>query len=234
MTGDRDPLADLPWPEPVEEPRAETSEAIHRAVTENLTTERGLGATTRLGLSIVVSIGVVVVVALIMGGARPAGTLRGALFGALGWGVVQAAILFIGLAQPPGKRLSRNLRLGLVVAIPIAFIAVVTVGASHWLPLAEFFGHAGHQHGVLACGGRALLSGAVAAGAVLLLFRRTDPMSPEISGAIAGVSGGLAGAVAIGMACPSDEAWHLSIGHGLVVALLALGGWLVGRKWLTP
>ncbi|HEY4160205.1 MAG TPA: NrsF family protein, partial [Polyangiaceae bacterium] len=79
-----------------------------------------------------------------------------------------------------------------------------------------------------------LFFGATVSAGVLLAFRGTDPLTPRLSGALAGLVGGLGGALAMGIACPSHEAWHLWFAHGLVVVVLGLFGFVVGRRILAP
>ena len=228
-----DALSELQWPEPPAPPDR-LSASIRKECTQNLKARRGLTATQRVLLSVLLSALVVGVLTYLSAGrSRPDGALRAALFGAAGWGLVQAAVLGVGLARPPGKRVSRSFRLIVAVAVPVMFLAYLALAASTRLPLGEFF-HGHHAGGAVGCGLHALLFGAIAAGGTLFVWRGTDPLTPGLSGALAGLVGGLAGAAAIGVACPSGETWHLWIGHGAAVLLLVLAGFLVGRKWLAP
>jgi hypothetical protein len=230
---DDDPLADLPWREP-EAPRAEISQCIRRQCTGGLCARRGLSAAQRVGLSIGLSALVVALIAVITAGhEHAAGAWRAALFGAVGWGVVMLAVLLLGLARPAGWHLSRVVRLGLALALPIAFLAYLTASASVGIPLGEFV-HAGGPAGAVRCGGYALLFGGLATAAMLFIWRGTDPWNPGVSGALAGLVGGLTGAVAVGCACPTGSTWHLWLGHGTVVLLLLISGSLAGRRWLAP
>jgi hypothetical protein len=232
---ERDSVADLPWPEagPIE-PGAHISQAIRRDCTSDLCKKRGLGASQRLALSLLLS-GVVIGLLLFVGMrfGRPETALRAALFGAIGWGVVQAGVLFVGLARPPGKRGSRRFRVLLAIGIPIAFFAYLAFAASGHVSLAEF-SRGEHAAWALRCGGIALLFGALASGGMLLVWRGTDPLTPGLSGTLAGITGGLAGACAIGCACPASEGWHLLVSHGLMLIALGGVGWVVGRRWLAP
>jgi hypothetical protein len=226
-------LSERPWPEPPAPP-PELSASIKKQCTGNLKARRGLSAAQRVALSVVFSALVVGMLTYLSAGSeRPDGALRAALFGAAGWGLVQAAVLGVGLAQPPGKRVARHWRLAVAVGVPVLFLAYLALAASTRLPLGEFF-HGHHAGGAVGCGLHALLFGAIAAGGTLFVWRGTDPLTPGLSGALAGLVGGLAGSVAIGVACPSGETWHLWIGHGVAVLLLAFAGWLVGRRWLAP
>jgi hypothetical protein len=68
----------------------------------------------------------------------------------------------------------------------------------------------------------------------MLLWRRTDPLTPGISGALLGLVGGMGSALGMGVACPSHETWHLCVSHGVVVASLVVLGAAAGRRVLAP
>jgi hypothetical protein len=230
---EQDPLENLEWPEPPA-PGSEVSLAIRKTCTRDLACAKGLKVTHRLLLSVAVSGGIVALL-VALGLRHPntdGGALRVALIGAAGWGVVHAAVLFFGLARPPGRRGARGLRIALAIGLPILFFAYLAVAATTRLPVDRFvhegLGRAG------SCGIFSLLFGTVAAGGTLLLWRRTDPLTPGLSGAIAGLLGGLSSAVGIGVACPTHEGWHLWVTHGMTVVLFVFVGWVVGRRWLAP
>ncbi|MFO0568803.1 MAG: NrsF family protein [Polyangiaceae bacterium] len=231
MTSARDSFPDLPWAEPPV-PRPEVSQAIHTACSKDLERGRGLGAWQRALLSVLAS-GAVVSVMFALGLAQSPedGTLRAGLVAAAGWGIVHAAVLVVGLVRPPGRRGSRELRIAIAVGLPLLFFLYLTLSAHHTLPFARFLREDTHAP---TCGLFTLLFGAAAAGGTLLVWRRTDPLTPGLSGALAGLCGGLAGATGIGMACPTHEAWHLWLAHGSTVLVFVAAGWLVGRKWLAP
>jgi hypothetical protein len=160
-------------------------------------------------------------------------TLASALYGAAGWAIIQTLVLVFGLARPPGRKPARAVRLVIAVVVPIVFLGYLATTASAQLPFETFSQGATASHAV-GCGLVSLFLGALVSGGVLLLWRGTDPLTPGISGALVGLVGGLGGAVAIGIACPSHEAWHLGCAHGLgVIALVFLGG-AVGRRLLSP
>src|SRR6185436_18929521 len=114
-------LDDLPWRKP-EAPSPQCSAAIERACTKDLQVGRGLSAGTRMALCLGLS---ATVIGLLYWGAQRAERaelgLRTGLYGALGWGAVQAAVLFAGLARPPGARGSCALRFTLALILPLAF-----------------------------------------------------------------------------------------------------------------
>jgi hypothetical protein len=231
--GELDALADLPWPSPVEPPKA-ISDAICSHCTKSLHPGRGASAQKRVLLSLLISgavTGVLIAAGISKGSAGA--TLSSALYGAAGWAIIQALVLFVGLARPPGRKPARALRLVIAVVVPIVFLGYLATTASARLPFESFSQGATASHAV-GCGLVSLFLGALVSGGVLLLWRGTDPLTPGISGALVGLVGGLGGAVAIGIACPSHEAWHLGCSHGLgVVALVFLGG-AVGRRLLSP
>ncbi|MBE7484421.1 MAG: DUF1109 family protein [Polyangiaceae bacterium] len=231
MTAPDESFPDLEWRD-APAPRAEVSAAIKQTCTKELDKARGLGAWQRAMLSVLAS-GVVVAALLAMGLAQDDhdGALRTAMFGAAGWGIVHLAVLVVGLVRPPGKRGSRELRWALALGLPLAFFAYLTLSASSTLPFDRFVREDTHAP---VCGLFTLLFGAAAAGSTLLVWRRTDPLTPGLSGALAGLCGGLAGAAGIGMACPTHEAWHLWLAHGTTVLVFVAAGWAVGRKWLAP
>jgi hypothetical protein len=226
-------LPELPWREPPA-PRAEISEAIRKQCTGELCARRGMSSTSRVVLSLLLSGGVLALIMFLGSGHdRPEGAVRAALFGAAGWALVQVVVLVVGLAQPPGKRISSRARLLLAIALPVLFLGYLAFAAQNRLPVGEFMSH-GNAGYAVGCGLHALLFSAIAAGGTLFVWRGTDPLTPGLSGALAGLVGGLGGAVAIGVVCPSGETWHLWIGHGVAVIALMLVGWFVGRRWLTP
>jgi hypothetical protein len=218
---------------PVEPPKA-VSDAICRHCTKSLHSGRGASAEKRVLFSLLISgglTGLLIGIGIVRGSAGA--TLSSALYGAAGWAVIQAFVLFFGLARPPGRKPARAVRLVIAVVVPILFLGYLALTASGRLPFETFSQGATASHAV-GCGLVSLFLGALVSGGVLLLWRGTDPLTPGLSGALVGLVGGLGGAVAIGIACPSHEAWHLGCSHGLgVVALVFLGG-AVGRRLLSP
>lgn len=232
-TGELDALADLPWPTPAEPPKA-VSAAICKECTKSLHGCRGASAEKRVMMSLLVSGGVtglLIGLSVIFGSAGA--TLTSALYGAVGWAIIQVFVLVVGLARPPGRKPARALRLVIAVVVPLLFLGYLAATASSRLPFETFSQGATASHAV-GCGLVSLFLGALVSGGVLLLWRGTDPLTPGLSGALVGLVGGLGGAVAMGIACPSHEAWHLGCAHGLgVIALVFLGG-AVGRRLLSP
>jgi hypothetical protein len=230
----QDPLAEIDWPKPVA-PSEHVSQAIHQKCTKGLGSHACVTARRKAALTLLVpvlTVGAFTVLAVV-GGGVPEGALRSALYGALGWAVVLALVLLFGLARPPGRRPAAALRVLVAVLVPVVFFVYLSVTASGQLPFATFAQGATAEH-ALGCGMICLLVGAIVTGAVLLLWRGTDPMTPGVSGALAGLVGGVGSALALGVACPSQEGWHLGFSHGLVVVALVILGGAVGRRLLSP
>lgn len=228
-----DPLADLPWPKP-EAPGEAVSAKICGACTKNLCAKRGLSALSRLSLCLVVS-GLVASYGYWFGMRhnRSELGLRVGVHAAVVWGLVQAAVLYIGFAPRRGLLGSRSLRVGLAVLLPVLFLGYLSYAAWSYVPFEQFAQGARASHAV-GCGLVALGVGAIVGGSVLLAWRGTNPITPRVSGTLAGLVGGVAGALAVGIGCPSHEAWHLWTAHGVIVLALGLMGFGVGRRLLSP
>jgi hypothetical protein len=230
----RNDLDSFPWPK-AKAPPQKLEGSIRRACTEQLVPVRPMTPRRRTVWS-VISSGAIFAVLLAIGWMRhpPESAVTVALAGALVWGIVQAAVLWVGMSRPPGRRPPRTLRWAAIGVVLAGFFVYLTVAATHALSPAEFLDKPGSTHSTVVCGVHALLFGLLAAGVLLALWRRTDPFSPRLTGAVAGLGGGLVGGVALDMTCRSLEAWHLWLGHGLMLALVVVAGWAVGRRWLSP
>ncbi len=228
-----DDLAELPWPKPAT-PSVECSQAIRRECTQGLCAKRGASAKQRLLGSLTIS---TLTVGLVFWLAKTTGhdesTLRSALYGAAGWGVVMTIILSLSLARPPGRRGSVTWRVLVAVLLPVAFFGYLAYAATSHVAF-DAFSHGARASHAVRCGFVALGLGALVSTGIMLCFRRTDPLNPGVSGAIVGLTGGLTSAVAVGIGCPSHEAWHLWAAHGMVLVALVLVGWGVGRRVLSP
>lgn len=143
-------------------------------------------------------------------------------------GLAMASVLL--LLRPPGRRPSLY-----------SCIAVVVVGV---LAFFVYVGSLGDEASSLLvalttrttwnCGLYAGATGSVTVLLLMLAWRRTDPMSPGLTGAFLGLCGGVAAGLAAATVCPIHEAWHLYLGHGVALALTVAGAGWVGRRWLAP
>lgn len=230
----KDPLADLPWPGAAVAPSETCTQAIRGACTQGLCKKRGVSATGRALVTLALSALLLVYYTwYAVTDHRPSALVSTALFGALGWLGAQAALLFVALVRPPGKRVSRGVRIAILVALPLLFCAYLAMLATEHVPFAKFVqGYSGGH--ALGCGLVALVLGALVAGGAMIAWRRTDPYNPGISGAMIGMIGGLASGVGMSVACPSNEMLHACFAHGVGVIALSLAGFAVGRRLLAP
>jgi hypothetical protein len=228
-----DDTNEFPWPKPAA-PSPEVTAAIRQHCTCDLAKRRGMTRQQRLIASLALSFGLFSLLAWITRAqTRVDGTFRSALIGAAGWGVIMMAVLWMGLARPPGRRSSARLRLVLAVVTPVFFLAYLAHAAPIWIPF-EQFSHGARATHAVGCSLVGMLFSAVVSGGVLLLWRGTDPLTPGLTGALVGLVGGLAGGLTIGVACSSQEGWHACFSHGLGVLAFVAFGWAVGRRLLAP
>lgn len=235
MTDEQDPVPGAAWPKQ-QCPSEQVAARIHAVCAKDLRAgRRPLAARARVVRSIALS-GALFGLLLTIGWQRhpPQRAVELALAGAFIWGIVQASVILVGLGRSPGRRVHRALRWVMVLAICIAFFLHVTLASESRLSFDGFLHSAQSIRHTLVCGVHALIFGALALAALLVVWRRSDPFSPRLSGAVSGLAGGLVGAVALDMTCPHMEAWHLWIGHALTLAVLVLIGWYAGRRWLAP
>jgi hypothetical protein len=225
---------DFVWPSSAP-PSTEVSEAIRRACTEDLVPRKPLMAIRRVAVSVLVS-GSLFGSLLAIGWMRhpPKDAVLLALMGALAWGIIQASVLFVGHGKPPGRRSTRWLRWAAVLAVPAVFVLHLTLTAGSILSFNEFLVVQRSVRSTVVCGVHSVLFGAAASAVLFVLWRRSDPFSPRLTGALTGLAGGMVGAVALDMTCPNDEAWHLWLGHGLTLVAFVLAGWIAGRRWISP
>ena len=227
-------LENLPWPVP-SAPTPALSEAIRHNCTDHLTPKKPLDLRKRVLLSIGIS-GALFAVLLSIGWMRhpPEEAILMALVGAIAWGFIQACVLFVSHGRPPGLRGARWLRWMTALLIPAIFFTHLHVSSNAWLSFEQFLSVPHSLRSTVVCGIHAILFGTIASIVLFVLWRRTDPFSPRLTGALTGLAGGLVGAVALDMTCTRMEAWHLWLGHGVTLVALVAGGWFAGRKWLSP
>jgi hypothetical protein len=84
----------------------------------------------------------------------------------------------------------------------------------------------------LRCLALSIMTGALPLFAALVAWRRTDPITPVMTGAAFGAGAGLGSAVLVDLWCPVSYMPHLLLGHVLPIAVLAGLGALVGWRLL--
>lgn len=231
MSGDMDPFDGLEFKRN-EAPGAAVSARIRRACTSDLTPAASVSAPRRLLLTALVAVAGLsgLLAAGLHDQREPGGDAGSALWAAVGWVSVVSVVIGIGVARPPGKRSGWRTRLLVATLVPVSFCVYLALASSETLPL----DHALHDRGILGCGMYTLLTSAVVALGVMLPWRRTDPVSPGLTGALLGLGGGLVAATAASVVCPCREGWHLWLAHGASLVLVVLIGAWVGRRWLAP
>ncbi len=227
-------LDELPWDKLAgAAPTPAVSASIREVCTEHLTPARRMSAARRVALSLASSLGAGLAIVLALGhNAVAPSALRTALLGAGAWALVMCGVLALGFARPPGRRSSTRLRAAIAFGLPTLFFLYLALTGQEHLPLLEYT--AGHSGRALECGALSLAAGGLSSTGVLLAWRHTDPLTPTLSGALAGLVGGLSAALGVGLACPTTDSWHLVLSHGAMVVACVIAGALVGRKLLAP
>ncbi|HTM44701.1 MAG TPA: NrsF family protein [Polyangiaceae bacterium] len=218
-----------------EQERALPSDAcnkqIRAACTGDLKACQAMSAKTRslasLGLLLFVGLSV-----LLLARQRLSGVTAAALWGATGWALIQVLVLVFGLTRQRGS--SARVRVGLALLVPTAFFGYLTLIRSSTSSFSEFVQQPQQTQHAMHCGLFSFVIGSVAAVSIMLLWRRTDPFTPRITGSLAGLAGGLAAATPVGLVCPGTDGWHLCLAHGLSLVLVVALGAVLGRRWLSP
>jgi hypothetical protein len=229
----KDPLADLSWPGASVTPSPACSEAIRGVCTKGLENKRGVSATGRALLTLGLCVALIGLYSWHGMSEHASPVVRTALFGAIGWFGAQTLLVFATLARPPGKRGSRQLRLAMLIAVPVLFTIYLALTSTETFAFARFSHGAPAAHAI-GCGFVALFMGTLIAGAALVAWRRTDPYNPGLSGATIGMVAGLASGSGMSVACASHEALHACFAHGAIVVALSVAGFALGRRFLTP
>jgi hypothetical protein len=222
------------WPA-APQPPAALSDAIRRACTADLAPIQPRRASRGVVASIITS-GVIFAVLLAVGWMRhpPRDAVIDALLGAVAWGLLQASVLFVGHGKPPGLRCNKSLRWAALLVVPTAFLIHLLVSTGSMLSLHDFLVAPRSLRSTISCGVHSLLFGALATVVLFVMWRRTDPYCPRLTGALTGLAGGMVGAVALDMVCANNEGWHLWLAHGLTLIAFVFAGWFAGKRWLTP
>lgn len=225
MKGDRESLPELTF----DGPSKDTRNAIRDAVASDLQKVVPRSLSTRIwhGLAAAVIVG-----ALTMASFGPSafsaslGRSQGLLLG--GVIAVIAVLLASSAFMPKLENVGRDTRLLAVVSVVAAYslYLVSTVKEPAW----------GSAMGGMAigCGVRSLGAGVIAAGAMMWVWRRTDPWTPRLSGALIGACAGIIASTGVGLVCTGGHGGHMLIGHWLAVPLLAIAGFAVSRRVLAP
>lgn len=223
MNDDRDSLPELSFGGPSKQ----TSLAIREAVAADLDKIAPRSLKTRAVHAMVIA---VIVGTLTIASFGPRALARA--FGDLPTLVVGAVITLITVLvatsafAPRDKPLGRDTR-GLIVAAGIAawsLYLVSSVSEVNWSSMGTASG----------CAVRSLAAGLVGAAAFMWVWRKSDPWSPRLSGALIGVCAGIVASAHVGIVCAGGHGGHVLIGHWLVVPVLAACGFAFSRRVLAP
>ena len=208
-------------------PPRELGARIVSQCTRDLGPARGWSQTARwaITLATVVSTSAVLSLLRFNGSTDQRRTLTLAFLWTLG---IVVGSVFV-LLRPPGRRPSSATQKTLLALGLASFLAYL----GSLVERVSGLGAALSQP-TYACALYALATSSVTVVLLMLPWRRTDPLSPSLTGAFLGLCGGLAAGLAVAMGCPNHEAWHLILGHGLALTFIVpAAGWL-GQRWLSP
>ena len=220
-----DPLTQLRAREPQPAPRV--LEALRREMQADCAAKRSVAGSTKILLSVAVVACAVALLAFKAWASQPARVV----VTSLSLSAAAGAVFACG-ALPHVGRWDLSARRALVLIAALSVLIALGLEATHFLPWTRF---AAVEAGPAAsCAAHAFFNGILCLGALLLLWKKTDPFSPGLTGALLGLVGGLGGALSVGMVCPREEGFHLVLGHGLAALAVCGMGFSAGRKWMTP
>lgn len=223
---DRDPLPEMSFGSP----SAATGEAIREAVAADLekVVPRSLG--TRLVHALVMAVIVGVLTIASFGPNAFTGSFAAPELLAVGALVAVGAVVLVGAAfWSRLEAVSRDGRALVVLGILAAWsIYLLTDAADADLSTAL-------EGASLGCGLRSLGAGVLGGAAFMWVWRKADPWTPRVTGALIGTCAGVVASAHVGVVCSgAQHGGHLLVGHWLAVPLTALVGVLVSRRVLAP
>jgi hypothetical protein len=214
-------------------PRAEITSAIHQRCTRDLRRKRQRTVTQRSLSSVALAMLVVsLFFASVFSMHRGVAVLSAPVIVVCGSLHAGALFLLLGTRAVSGR--SVIVRLTLACVVPLSFFTILALTANSWRPAMDYVSDVASRARATRCAAEALLVGALAGAGILLSWYRTDPFTPGLSGWIAGLTAGIVGSTAAASLCSDATAFHLALGHGLVVILLGVTGWAIGRRVLSP
>jgi hypothetical protein len=198
------------------------SARIREHVAKDLRPARGLSTLARLGGAALAA------AAAASAGAMMSADAASAPLGALV--IVVASVAMIAAATGFSMaRASVPKRLVLALLPALAFYAVVL--AARMLHVHE---PGAASDAAVVCLVRGAMLAALPLAVLIVLWRRSDPFTPRLSGALLGGWAGLSGAVALTLACPSEDFWHVALGHGGALLGGAVLGAVLAPRWIRP
>ncbi len=148
--------------------------------------------------------------------------------------VVVAVVLHMTHACVPGRRSGRGFRASMLGLVTLGFLVHLFLTTQQTFTFAQFLEAPRSVRVTVSCGVHGTLFGILASLGLFFIWRRTDPYSPRLTGALTGLAGGLIGGVAMDVVCTSRETFHLGLSHALPLLLSIAFGAALGKRWLSP
>jgi hypothetical protein len=211
----------------VDGPSDEIRDAIRDAVKADLKPVRALSIQVRALLALAIAVLASIVGFALFGGPSDASSSAPLRVGLV---VVALSVVAMVVAFTPRAtgQANRSLKMASTAAVLLGWTAYLALHCESGRLACALEGPA------LVCAIRGLLIGLAGGGALFWLWRKTDPWTPRLSGALVGGASGAIAAATVSMMCGGVSAGHLAVGHWLVVPILAIMGALTARRVLAP
>lgn len=175
----------------------------------------------------VAAFALIVLVLAVLGGAiggahalpRMNGAASSITFASLALSVVLLAYALAAQMVPGSRQVARPWVLSLAILAGLAIVFAVLFSYRHEL---HFWVHAWN------CLSSGMIAGGVSALLIWIVLRRGAVLDSRSCGALAGLLGGLTGAVILELDCFDFNVAHILLGHWTVALLSAGIGWLAG------
>jgi hypothetical protein len=208
-------------------PSSETRDAIRRAVKDDLKPVRALSMQARALLALAVAVLASVVGFALFGGLADAAASAPLRIGLVVVSLSTVAMVVAFTPRAVGQA-SRNLKIASIAAVGLGWTAYLALHCESGRLACALEGPA------FGCAFRGLVIGVLGGAGLFWLWRKTDPWTPRLSGALVGGAAGCIAAATVTMLCGGLSAGHLIVGHWLVVPILAIMGALAARRVLAP
>lgn len=214
---------------PLPHPPADLTSRIRDRVAADLAPRRGPTGRSRWLFGLLAAGAMLMAVTVMMGAQVMSQPIRSGVI-ALGGLSLVAAATFTALVRSGSARVGVGARLALALLPGLAFVVLAWIAYGVMPPVAATGAHVSTP----ACLVRGLMLASIPMTVLVVLWRRTDPFTPRLTGAIIGGWAGLTGTIGLTMACPSTDLVHIIVGHGAAIVGGALIGSLLGRRLLRP
>lgn len=214
---------------PLPQPRPDLALRIRDRVAADLAPRRGPSGPSRWLLGLLAVSAMLMAVTVMMAAQVMSQPTRSGVI-AFGGLLLVAAATFTALVRSGSTRVGVGVRLALALLPGLAFVVLAWIAYAVMPPVAAGSAHVSTP----ACLVRGMMLALIPMTVLVVLWRRTDPFTPRLTGAIIGGWAGLTGTIGLTMACPSTDLAHIIVGHGAAIIGGALIGSLLGRRLLSP